>query len=218
MHESERQEIINVGIALDRYRLISLSGGNVSMRIGDHILVTPSGMSYETLVPQDVVVMDIGMPALNGIEATRQIRKDLPKTRVVALSMHTDEKYVAEMLRAGAVGYLCKKCEADELVQAIRIVAAGQTYLSPSISGNLVETYVRNAAADSVSAFSLLTDREREILQLLAEEKSVKEIAAQLNLSLKTVHAHREHLMKKLNVQTMAGLTKYAVREGLTEI
>ena len=166
----------------------------------------------------DVVVMDIGMPALNGIEATRQIRKDLPKTRVVALSMHTDEKYVAEMLRAGAVGYLCKKCEADELILAIRTVAAGQTYLSPAISGNLVEAYVRNAAADPVSSFSRLTDREREILQLLAEEKSIKEIAAQLNLSLKTVHAHREHLMKKLNVQTMAGLTKYAVREGLTEI
>lgn len=166
----------------------------------------------------EVVIMDIGMPALNGIEATRQLKRDLPKTRVIALSMHTDEKYVSEMLRAGAVGYLCKKCEADELIQAIRTVMAGQTYLSPAISGTLVENYVRNSTAAPTSAFSQLTDREREILQMLAEEKSVKEIASDLNLSIKTVHAHREHLMQKLNVQTMAGLTKYAVREGLTEI
>ncbi len=166
----------------------------------------------------DVVIMDIGMPALNGIEATRQIKRDLPKTRIIALSMHTDEKYVAEMLRAGAVGYLCKKCEADELLLAIRTVVAGQTYLSPAISETLVESYVRSATATPESAFSQLTDREREILQLLVEEKSIKQIASDLNLSIKTVHAHREHLMKKLNVQTVAGLTKYALRQGLTEL
>lgn len=166
----------------------------------------------------DIVIMDVGMPALNGIEATRQIKKDFPKTRVIALSMHVDEKFVAEMLRAGAVGYLCKKCDADELIAAIRVVDAGRTYLSPTISGTLVESYVRNVAASPASAYSQLTDREREILQLLVEEKSIKEIAANLHLSIKTVHAHREHLMRKLNVQTVAGLTKYAVREGLTEL
>lgn len=166
----------------------------------------------------DVVIMDVGMPALNGIEATRQIKKDFPKTRVIALSMHVDEKFVAEMLRAGAVGYLCKKCDADELVAAIRTAAGGQTYLSPSISGTLVESYVRNVTASPASAFSKLTDREREILQLLVEEKTIKEIAGELDLSVKTVHAHREHLMRKLDVQTIAGLTKYAVREGLTEL
>lgn len=166
----------------------------------------------------DVVIMDVGMPALNGIEATRQIMKDFPKTRVIALSMHVDEKFVAEMLRAGAVGYLCKKCDADELVAAIRTVAGGQTYLSPFISGTLVESYVRNVSATPASAFSQLTDREREILQLLVEEKTIKEIAGELQLSVKTVHAHREHLMRKLDVQTIAGLTKYAVREGLTEL
>jgi DNA-binding NarL/FixJ family response regulator len=166
----------------------------------------------------DVVVMDVGMPTLNGIEATRQIRKDRPRVRVIALSMHSDEKFVAEMLRAGASGYLCKQCEADELVQAIRAVASGQTYLSPGISGALVESFVRRASAAPASAFSQLTDREREILQLLVEEKSVKEIAAELRLSIKTVHAHREHLMRKLDVQTVAGLTKYALREGLTEL
>ena len=166
----------------------------------------------------DVVIMDVGMPALNGIEATRQIMGEFPKTRVIALSMHVDEKHVAEMLRAGAVGYLCKKCDADELLSAIRTVAAGRTYLSPSISGTLVESYVRNVAATPASAIAQLTDREREILQLLVEEKTIKEIAADLHLSIKTVHAHREHLMRKLNVQTVAGLTKYAVREGLTEL
>jgi DNA-binding NarL/FixJ family response regulator len=170
-----------------------------------------------TLRP-DVVIMDVGMPALNGIEATRQIKKEFPKTRVIALSMHVDEKFVAEMLRAGAVGYLCKKCDADELVSAIKTAAAGQMYLSPSISGTLVESYVRNVTTAPASAFSQLTDREREILQLLVEEKTIKEIAGELHLSIKTVHAHREHLMRKLNVQTVAGLTKYAVREGLTEL
>ncbi len=166
----------------------------------------------------DVVIMDVGMPALNGIEATRQIKKDYPKTCVIGLSMHVDEKFVAEMLRAGAVGYLCKKSDADELVTAIHAAVSGKTYLSPSISGTLVERYVRNASTEPTSAFSRLTDREREVLQLLVEEKSIKEIAGQLNLSIKTVHAHREHLMRKLNVQTVAGLTKYAVREGLTEL
>jgi DNA-binding NarL/FixJ family response regulator len=166
----------------------------------------------------DVVIMDVGMPGLNGVEATRQIKRDFPRTRVIALSMHVDEKFVSEMLRAGAVGYLCKKCDADELVLAIRTTATGQTYLSPSISGTFVESYVRNVPTVPASAFSQLTDREREILQLLVEEKTVKEIAGELHLSIKTVHAHREHLMRKLNVQTVAGLTKYAVREGLTEL
>lgn len=165
-----------------------------------------------------VVIMDVGMPVLNGIEATRQIVKNAPKTRVIALSMHVDEKFVAEMLRAGAAGYLCKKCDADELLAAIRAAAAGKTYLSPTISGTLVESYLRNVAAEPSSAFAQLTDREREILQMLVEEKTVKEIAAALDLSIKTVHAHREHLMRKLNVQTLSGLTKYAVREGLTDL
>lgn len=166
----------------------------------------------------DVVLMDVGMPGLNGIEATRQIGRSVPGTRVIALSMHVDEKFVAEMLRAGARGYLCKKCDGDELVAAVRVVMTGQTYLSPAVSGPLVDKHVRGSACPSSSAFSLLTDREREILQLLVEEKTVKEIADQLHLSIKTVHAHREHLMRKLNVQTLSGLTKYAVREGLTEL
>jgi DNA-binding NarL/FixJ family response regulator len=166
----------------------------------------------------DVVVMDIGMPALNGIETTRRIKQDIPKTHVIALSMHPDEKYVVEMLRAGATGYLCKTCEADELVKAIRTVASGQTHLNPAITGHLVDNYVRNITPAPVSAFSRLTEREREILQLLAEEKSIKEIASELHLSIKTIHSHRENVMQKLDVQTMAGLIKYALREGLVDL
>lgn len=162
--------------------------------------------------------MDVAMPGLNGMETTRQLKRDLPRVRVVALSMHVDERFVLEMLRAGAVGYLCKKCDAEELLTAIRAAAAGHTYLSPAISGTVVESYVRNVRSAPVSAFSQLTNREREVLQLLVEEKTIKEIAGELHLSIKTVHAHREHLMQKLDIQTVAGLTKYAVREGLTEL
>jgi DNA-binding NarL/FixJ family response regulator len=165
----------------------------------------------------DVALMDVSMPTLNGVEATRQIAKRSPGTKVIALSMHVEEKFVAEMLRAGASGYVCKQCDAEELCQAIRAAAAGQTYLSPSISGSLVENYVRNLPSEPDSAFKQLSEREREILQLLAEEKTVKEIAMALHVSIKTVHTHRERLMAKLGVRTIAGLTRYAVREGLIQ-
>lgn len=166
----------------------------------------------------DVVLMDVNMPGLGGIEATRQLLKTAPRVKVVALSMHVEEKFVAEMLRAGAVGYVCKKCDAEEVLAAIRCAVTGQTYLSPSISGPLVKSYVQHVGPDPSSLYATLTDREREVLQLLAEEKTVKEIAFELHLSVKTVHAHREHLMQKLNLTSLAGLTKYAVREGLTEL
>ncbi|MBT7067735.1 MAG: response regulator transcription factor [Verrucomicrobia bacterium] len=166
----------------------------------------------------DVVLMDVGMPGLNGIEATRQLKKVSPRVKVVGLSMHVDERFVGEMLRAGAIGYLCKKCDIREVLTAIRSAAVGQTYLSPMISGSIVEGYVLNACPESSSAFSQLTNREREVLQLLVEEMTIKEIAFDLGLSAKTVHAHREHLMQKLDVHTIAGLTKYAVRQGLTEL
>jgi DNA-binding NarL/FixJ family response regulator len=166
----------------------------------------------------DVVVMDIAMPDMNGIEATRKILADRPGAKVIALSMHSDRHFVSEMLKAGATAYLLKQCAVDELITAIKTVLKNQTYLSPCISGVVVDNFVRNTVKSGPSAFSHLTDREREVLQLMAEGKSSKEIANQLNLSIKTIETHRMKVMEKLNIHTVAELTKYAIREGLTSL
>lgn len=167
----------------------------------------------------DLVLMDIAMPELNGIEACRQIRADLPRVRVLALSMHADKQYAAGMLGAGASGYLLKDCAYDELIEAIRTVAAGRTYLSPEITGVVLRDYVdRLSGAEADSAFSVLTDREREVLQLVAEGHTTKQIAEKLYVSVKTVESHRQNIMDKLEIRTIAELTKYAIREGLTSL
>jgi RNA polymerase sigma factor (sigma-70 family) len=164
----------------------------------------------------DVVIMDIGMPDLNGIEATRQITKDFPRTKVIALSMHSGKNFIIEMFKAGASGYLLKDCEFDELVKAIRVVVANKTYISPSISDVVVENYMRNFPERKDSAFSILTKREREVLQLLTEGKTTKQIAKRLHISTKTVEVHRLNMMSKLKIDSIAQLTKYAIQEGLT--
>jgi len=164
-----------------------------------------------------VVVMDVSMPGMNGIEATRQILADRPLTNVLCLSMHAEERFVTAVLDAGASGYLLKDCGPEELVGAVRDVAAGKTYLSPSVTGPIVDDLkARRKVDDSATAFSRLTDRERQVLQLLAEGHSAKAIADRLDVSVKTVGTHREHIMKKLDLRSVAGLTKYAIREGLT--
>jgi len=164
----------------------------------------------------DVVVMDISMPDLNGIEATREIRREAPDVKVVALSMHSAKRYVTEMFKAGAVGYLLKDCDFDELARAIRTVAEGKTYVSPSISNVVVEDLVHGEEKLDATAFSVLTQREREVLQLLAEGKTTKQIALRLHISPKTVEAHRLRVMNKLDIDNVALLTKYAIQEGLT--
>lgn len=166
----------------------------------------------------DVVVMDIAMPDMNGIEATRQIIAEHPGVKIIALSMHSDRHFVSEMLKAGAMAYLLKQCAVDELITAIKTVLKNQTYISPCISGVVVDQFVRTASKSEPSVFSRLTDREREVLQLMAEGKSSKEIANQLNLSIKTIETHRMKIMEKLNIHTVAELTKYAIREGLTSL
>ncbi|HSA78187.1 MAG TPA: response regulator transcription factor [Nitrospirota bacterium] len=166
----------------------------------------------------DVVVMDIAMPDMNGIEATRQLFADRPGVKVIALSMHSDRHFVSEMLKAGATAYLLKQCAVDELITAIKTVLKNQTYLSPCISGVVVDHFVRNTSKSGSSVFSQLSDREREVLQLITEGKTSKEIASQLNLSIKTVEAHRMNIMEKLDIHTVAELTKYAIREGLTSL
>lgn len=166
----------------------------------------------------DVVIMDIGMPGLNGIEATRQILADSPQAKIIALSMHSERRFVSEMLKAGASAYLLKDSAFEELVQAIRASQSNKIYLSPSIADKVVKDYITHIPRESFSPFSLLTQREREVLQLIAEGKSTKEIAALLFLSIKTVETHRQNIMEKLDLRSVAELTKYAIREGLTSL
>jgi len=166
----------------------------------------------------DVVIMDITMPDLNGMEATRQIIAQCPGVKIIVLSMHSDRRYVTGILNAGASGYLTKSCSFEELVRAIRIVITNKKYLSPEISGIVIEESLVQSSTAKPSVCSILTMREREVLQLLAEGKTVKQIASQLYLSIKTVHTHRQQIMKKLNIHSIAELTKYAIQEGLTSL
>lgn len=167
----------------------------------------------------DVVVMDVSMPDLNGIEATMQIIESLPKTRVIALSMHSDKRFVMGMLRAGASGYLLKDCASQELANAIVQVAGGKKYLSPEITGVVIDDFLLGGSSEEVTtAASPLSPREREVLQLIAEGWSTKQIASHLYVSIKTIETHRRQIMKKLDLHAIADLTKYAIREGLTSI
>jgi DNA-binding NarL/FixJ family response regulator len=166
----------------------------------------------------DVIIMDISMHDLNGIEATRQIIAKSPGVKVLALSMHSDKRFVTGMLRAGASGYLLKESAFRELVNAIRVVALNQTYLSPRIAGMVTEDYVHHLSATNSSTRLTLTAREREVLQLLAEGKSTKQMAAHLHVSVKTIETHRQKIMDKLDIYSVAELTKYAIREGLTSL
>jgi len=166
----------------------------------------------------DVVIMDISMPDMNGIEASRRIRDEMPECMVIALSMHADRRFVVEMLKAGAKGYMLKDCAADDLVNGIRTVAMGDTYLSPKVSNLLVADYMKRLQDTPSSCLSVLSAREREVLQLLSEGNNTKEIAFSLNISIKTVETHRTQIMKKLKLHSIAELTKLAVREGLTSL
>jgi len=161
----------------------------------------------------DVVVMDVAMPELNGIEATRRMAENAPHARVLALSMHKDSVYVREILRAGARGYLLKDSVAADLVSAVRAIAAGEGYLSPAVSDAVLDDYRRHVT----NPIDLLTSREREVLQMLAEGKTNKEIAGILNLSVYTVDAHRGRIMEKLNLHSINELVRFAVRNGLID-
>jgi len=164
----------------------------------------------------DVVVMDVAMPILNGIEAARQITAKLPQTAVVFLSMHGDESYVLRALKAGARAYLLKDSAEYDLIQAVKAVSEGKAFFSPAISKMLVEDYMRQMRERGVEdSYELLTTREREVLQLLAEGKSNKDAAALLNLSLYTVETHRSNIFQKLNLHSGAELILYAIRKGV---
>jgi DNA-binding NarL/FixJ family response regulator len=166
-----------------------------------------------------VVIMDVAMPNSNGIEATIQIKKEFPEVKVIALSMHDDRRFVLSMIKAGASGYLIKDCAFKELVRAIQVVVVqNKIYLSPGITDVLVEKYLSDTPTQERIVFSLLTPREREVLQLIAEGKTSNQIAEHLHVSIKTVETHRAAILTKLNVRSVAELTKFAIREGITSV
>jgi DNA-binding NarL/FixJ family response regulator len=166
----------------------------------------------------DIIVMDVCMPDMNGILATSVILSEFPKIKVLALSMLADTRVVSNMLRAGASGYLIKDCSFKELVRAIRMVIANRTYLSPGIMDVVVKDYVRPPDYSDSPSSSNLTIRESEVLQLVAEGHSTSQIAKSLYLSVKTIETHRQKILAKINTKGIAGLTKYAIREGLTSV
>lgn len=162
----------------------------------------------------DVVLMDVSMSGMNGLEATLQLKRDRPEVRVIILSMHATEEYVLQALRAGAAGYLLKDSAPLELALALQAVARGESYLSPPVSRQVVESYVQRTGGEA-QPLAALTPRQREILQLIAEGNSTKEIAGRLALSVKTVETHRSQLMERLNIRDVPGLVRYAIRHGL---
>ena len=166
----------------------------------------------------DIVLMDVNMKDLNGIEATRQIVAKAPSVKVIGLSMYSERQFVTEMLLAGVKGYLLKDAAIEELVLGIRHAMHKNVYLSPSIATGVIEEFTIGIQKDRSPVFSVLTAREREVLQMLAEGKSTKEMAFCLGVSGKTIETFRQQIMSKLNISTVAGLVKYAIREGLTSL
>lgn len=166
----------------------------------------------------DVVVMDVAIPLLNGMDATRKLKANVPAIKVIALSMHSDRRLVAGMLDAGACGYLLKNAAFEELATAVRTVIDNRTYLSPAISDVVIEAYRSARQSEQAGTDCVLTPREREVLQLIAEGHNTKRIAGIMQVSVKTVETHRKHLMERLGIYSIAELTKFAVREGLTTL
>ena len=167
----------------------------------------------------EVIVMDIAMPLLNGLQATRQILKDLPSTKVLILSAHSDPEYVDQVVKIGALGYLVKQSSGDVLAMAIRELQKGKTFFSPAIAKRLKEDYQRSSDGVGLQRKSTtaLTSREAELLQMIAEGHVNKQIASELGISIKTVEKHRQHLMEKLNIHDIAGLTRFAIATGIIE-
>lgn len=164
----------------------------------------------------DIVLMDVSMPNLNGIEATSKILERAPGIKIIILSVHSSQKFVAEVFKAGASGYLLKNCSFQEMVYGIEAVRSGGTYICPQVANVVRNDYLQFLGERDSSIAATLTKREREVLKLIAEGKNMKEIAYSFNLSVKTIEAHRQHIMEKLDLHNIAALTKYAIREGLT--
>ncbi len=167
----------------------------------------------------DVVLMDVTMPVLNGIEATRQIKSELPEIKVLALSVHAKREFVLDMVKAGVSGYMLKECVLDDLIQAINTVVAGHSYLSPQIASIVLKGITKDSIYTVGNRFpEILTPREQQVLQFLVEGMSAKQVASQLGLSVKTIEANRRQIMEKADVDNLAALTKYAIRQGITVV
>ena len=166
----------------------------------------------------DVIIMDIAMPDINGIEATRQLKSEMTDIKIVALSMHSDRRFVTEILKAGASAYVLKQSAFEDLEKAIKTVMVNRTFLSADILETVVGDYVSQLTKSEYKAYRQLSNRERQVLQLIAEGNSTKEIAYKLHVSVKTIESHRQNIMTKLSIHNLAGLTKFAVREGLTSL
>ena len=204
---AEDHRLVRAGI---RELLHALDGVQVVAEAGD-------GREALQLIQEhqpDIVVLDIAMPGLNGLETASRVAKEFPRVRLIMLSMHASQEYVAQALRAGAAAYLLKDAAVDELELALRAVTRGETYLSSAVSKHVIASYL-GRGKDGTSPFADLTARQREILQLIAEGHSTKEIAHTLNVSVKTIEAHRAQLMNRLDIHDIAGLVRYAIREGL---
>lgn len=166
----------------------------------------------------DMVILDVTMPNMNGVQATRRIKLDRPEIKILALSMHTENQFVTQMLQAGASGYMLKDCAYEELITAVRMIMAGKYYLSDDITGVVVNNYLKNMQDLTANDAAVLTQREKEILQLIAEGNSTANIAEFHSISVKTVETHRKNIMDKLDLHSLPELTKYAIREGLTSL
>jgi len=187
----------------------------------DVVGVAKDGLETVDLAAQykpDIILLDISMPQLNGIDAARKILRDLPDTKIIMLSMHADRRYIQESIRIGARGYILKESAAREVIKAIEDVQKGEIFFSQSVRHQVLHEYVKWIRQGDNSSYSPLSVREREVLQLLTEGRSTKDVAGILNVSVKTVESHRKQIMDKLGLYSIAELTKYAIREGLTQL
>jgi two-component system response regulator NreC len=211
-------------IIADDHRIMREGLRSLLERSGDFECIAEADDGYQavmlaTELRPDIVIMDIAMPNLNGIEATRQIKSELPEVEVVVLSMHATRNYVLQVLQAGASAYLLKDSAFEELSTALLAISRGGMYLSPAITKTAALANLKGGASGGIAGqVEHLTKRELQVLQLIAEGKSTKDIAARLELSVKTVETHRKQIMDKLEIRSIAGLTKYCIREGLTTL
>jgi DNA-binding NarL/FixJ family response regulator len=202
-----------------REGLMSLMAGEPDLDVVGDASDGRQAVQMAKRLKPDLVVMDISMPGLSGIEATRQILDELGRVRVLALSMHADPRFVAGALEAGAHGYMIKDCTSQELLECIRTVAHGGTYLSPQVAEVVVKGFVRRLGEETgTPPASVLTPREREVLQLLVEGHTVRAIAGRIHLGVKTIETHRRNIMEKLGLKNMVDLIKYAMREGVVSL